>query len=240
MPDTSKVPAGKTGKPGSDPEGLGDSPIVPSYFHHEAQLWQAWPQPDPLGDILSNAPPRAPGFDLQTVELVHLEELKTKLVLLFERISRLEPEALQETEKLVSKLERKYAHGGKTGPSLPIGEDLKAAPELFSKRSDKKERIDQFVERVYGPWLDNYRFTVARLRRLDPSAAAAVARLKSDNPWPSHIPLPTVKEVNDRLLSEDRIGQLRRKMRNQGYLIEDELREQRRLVVARSARMKPD
>lgn len=237
MPDTSKVPARKTGKPGSDPVGLGDTQIVPSYFHHEAQLWQAWPQPDPLGDILSNAPPRAPGFDLPTADVVRSEELQTKLRLLFARIARLEPEALKEAEKAVSKLERKYASRSKARGEMSAGDDLRAAPELFNKRADKKETIDKFIERIYGPWLDGYRFTFARLRRLDPSAAAAVARYKLDyDGWPAHIPLPTVQEVNDRLIKEGRIEALQRKQKQEGILPPDEYSEMRRLIVARSSR----
>lgn len=237
MSHTSKVPARRTGKPGSDPEGLGDTPIVPPYFHHEAQLWQAWPQPDPLGDILSNAPSRAPGFDLPTADVVRSEELQTKLRLLFARIARLEPEALKEAEKAVSKLERKYASRSKAQDGMSAGDDLKAAPELFNKRAVKKEAIDKFIERVYGPWLDGYRFTFARLRRLDPSAAAAVARYKLDyDDWPAHIPLPTVKEVNDRLIKDGRIEALQRKRKEEGFLPLDEGLELRRLTVARSSR----
>lgn len=104
-----------------------------------------------------------------------------------------------------------------TIPSAPPG------GETYDKRQDRKERAPDFIQRVYGPWLDGS-LTRADLRKLDPKAEIALSNWERKN-GRGDLNLPTKKELHDRLFAE-------------GALNADDLAHSARLLAALSYRSK--
>lgn len=75
------------------------------------------------------------------------------------------------------------------------------APELWQPRGGKKrEKITDFILRVYGPYLDGS-FTRADLRSLDTKCYQALSNWLRTNELPESVNLPTKKERYDHVLS---------------------------------------
>lgn len=90
----------------------------------------------------------------------------------------------------------------------------RVAPRLYADRENPDEEdIVQFVDDVYGTWLDGKNFTLGDLRLLDPQAAAAVDQRRRRGTWPSAVKLPSVPEAHDALLSDPTIGEKVREAR---------------------------
>lgn len=104
-----------------------------------------------------------------------------------------------------------------TIPSAPPG------GETYDRRQDRKERAPDFIQRVYGPWLDGS-LTRADLRKLDPKAEIALSNWERKN-GRGDLNLPTKKELHDRLFAE-------------GALNADDLAHSARLLAALSYRSK--
>lgn len=199
--------------------------------HVEADPWGEWPRNNLLDQILENAPDATAEFDISAVDLVHLDELKSRLSLLFQAIATFTPEEVAKVEELAAKIRKsKKVKDEPVGPLQPPDK----AVELFANRADKGEDIVHFVRRLYAPYLDGVYFTMATLRKLDRSAVAAIYRWVVTNDWPDDLDLPTVPEANERLIASGRIEQLRLKMHEHGFLTENEHYELQRLVGARS------
>lgn len=77
-----------------------------------------------------------------------------------------------------------------------------SAPEKYQGLRGP-ETPPQFVQRVYGEWLGRG-LTRAHIRALDPTLSQAIVNWsrKPENEWPPEVDLPTLKEQNDRLVSE--------------------------------------
>lgn len=99
--------------------------------------------------------------------------------------------------------------------------------ETYANRPDRSEQAPDWISRVYAPWLTGD-FTRAHLRKIDPAAAVGLENWERRN-GRADLNLPTVKERNDVLLS------------NEGILRSDDLRTVQRIRAAAYRRkMKPD
>lgn len=201
----------------------------------EADPWGEWLETDPLDRLVTDAPEKSIEFDFCAADLVILDELKSRLSILFQTITTFTPEELTKVEELAAKI-RKSRKSSEAPAQLKPPE---RAAEIFAQRADKSEDIVHFIRRLYSPYLDGYYFTIATLRKLDPTAVSAIYRWTQNNAWPDDLQLPTVPEANERLIASGRIEHLRSKLRDHGFLIEDELLELQRLVGARSKKNTP-
>ena len=107
--------------------------------------------------------------------------------------------------------------------SAPVIPSAPPGGETYDKRQDRKERAPDFIQRVYGPWLDGS-LTRADLRKLDPKAEIALSNWERKN-GRGDLNLPTKKEQHDRLFAE-------------GALNADDLAHSARLLAALSYRSK--
>ncbi|PZO87811.1 MAG: hypothetical protein DI626_03130 [Micavibrio aeruginosavorus] len=71
--------------------------------------------------------------------------------------------------------------------------------QLYENRSDRAETAPEFIQRVYGEWLDGT-FTRVDLRNLDAKAAAGLHNWEKNHRQRAKINLPTKKERTDAIL----------------------------------------
>lgn len=81
-------------------------------------------------------------------------------------------------------------------PDLPL-----KAPELYRKRTDRRERPHEFIARVYKPWLGNG-LAQHHLLNLDRPLYFALHNWLLKNEMPDWLDLPSKKEVHDRELRQ--------------------------------------
>lgn len=79
------------------------------------------------------------------------------------------------------------------------------APVLYKNRNKKDDRtIVDFLRSVWKPWIQTGILTRKDLRRLDPSAYKAVENwISKGRTLPDDVYLPTITEINDKILAEN-------------------------------------
>lgn len=87
-------------------------------------------------------------------------------------------------------------------PSRPATRDIPTeAPELYRNRQDRMEKPPGFIRRVYGRWL-GAGLIRADLLKLDRPLYQALQNWLRHNDMPDWLDLPTLSQVNDRMLAE--------------------------------------
>lgn len=80
------------------------------------------------------------------------------------------------------------------------------APEYYAERSNRREKICDFIRRVYADWLDGHTMTRAHLGEIDPQAYDALAYWLRSNPMPSDLRLGSAQSRVDEELKASRAG----------------------------------
>ncbi len=94
------------------------------------------------------------------------------------------------------------------------------APELFAERANRRESIEDFLRRVWMPWIETGTLTRPAFAKLDQQGEMALRNWLRKNTLPPDIRLPTLKEVNDLALADtskireaERLAQIARRRR---------------------------
>jgi hypothetical protein len=116
-----------------------------------------------------------------------------------ERLARIEAYAVEHPDRPISSFVKRL-FPKRDDPQLIEGAPIlpETPPEAWADRRDRRETPVDFIRRVYSPWL-GHGLNQADIRRIDRKLYMSLHNWLRTRTLPDDLPLPTLKESNDRL-----------------------------------------